>query len=137
VKQSREKHTGLLRSIDKSTRTKIYGFDNLIHDGKEDMRQLLKQQAELEYELRVANTSIGSEYSQGLKNKASLRAAELNVSSIRKRLREVNKMIAEVKESVRDKKRHDVNMSRLTGDLSKVERKTTRYRIPSQNRVSS
>jgi DNA repair exonuclease SbcCD ATPase subunit len=51
VKQSREKHTGLLRSIDKSTRTKIYGFDNLIHDGKEDMRQLLKQQAELEYEL--------------------------------------------------------------------------------------
>jgi hypothetical protein len=53
------------------------------------MRQLLKQQAELEYELRVANTSIGSEYSQGLKNKASLRAAELNVSSIRKRLREV------------------------------------------------
>jgi hypothetical protein len=56
------------------------------------MRQLLKQQAELEYELRVA-TSIGSEYSQGLKNKASLQAAELNVSSIRKRLREVNKMI--------------------------------------------
>jgi hypothetical protein len=35
------------------------------------------------------------------------------------------------------KKRHDVNMSRLTGDLSKVEEKTTRYRIPSQNRVSS
>jgi hypothetical protein len=52
MRQSR-KSTGLLRSIDKSTRTKIYGFDNLIHDGKEDMRQLLKQ-AELEYELRVA-----------------------------------------------------------------------------------
>jgi hypothetical protein len=63
------------------------------------MRQLLKQQAELEYELRVATTSI--EYSQGLKNKASLQAAELNVSSIRKRLREVNKMIAEVKERQR------------------------------------
>jgi hypothetical protein len=44
-------------------------------------------------------------------------------------------MIAEVKESVRDKKRHDVNMSRLTGDLSKVERKTTRYRIPSKSSI--
>jgi hypothetical protein len=66
------------------------------------MRQLLKQQAELEYELRVANNQSVPNIHKGSRI-ASLRAAELNVSSIRKRLREMNKMIAEVKaESVRE-----------------------------------
>lgn len=124
VRQSREKHSGLLKSVDKNTLEKIHEIDSLIENGKKDMRQLLKRQTDLENKIQLASTSINSEHSQRFKNKASLQAAESNVRSLRKRLLEVNRMIANMRtESIRNRNKHNADISRLSRNLSMVERK--------------
>lgn len=126
VKAQRSKHSDLLKNIDSNTRSKIDGLNTFISNGQMDMSRLLKQQAELESDLKEAGALAQSATLQTFENRSSLRAAELNVDTLTRRLKTVNSMITNIKnKSVRDGRSHDRRMRRLRGDLTSVERDNT------------